>query len=117
MKILQLNEKDGLPVQLKWFHHSPPRNKKYIPDEFKKKNYPYYMNYPLIKVENMELQQFKSNQFASSFTQEVSTYAENYNNNHTIFENISLQMILIKMLVKAMNLNHIQCYQHFERND
>ena len=44
------------------------------------------MNYPLIKVEDKELQQFESNPFASSFTQEVSTYAENCNNNDTIFE-------------------------------
>ena len=42
------------------------------------------MNYPLIKVEHKELQKLKSNPFASSFTQEVSTYAENCNNNDSI---------------------------------
>ena len=44
------------------------------------------MNYPLIKVEDKELQKFESNPFASSFIQEVSTYAENYKNNDTIFD-------------------------------
>ena len=44
------------------------------------------MNYPLIKVEYKELQQFESNPFASSFTQEVSTYVENCSNNDTIFQ-------------------------------
>ena len=44
------------------------------------------MNYPLIKVEHKELQHFESNPLASSFTQEVSTYAENFNNNDTIFD-------------------------------
>ena len=81
-----MNEKDGLPVESKWFNHLPIHNEKYVPDEFKKENYPYCMNYPLIKVEDKELQKFESNPFASSFTQEVSTYAENYNNNHTIFD-------------------------------
>ena len=56
MKILQMNEMDGLPVQLKWFNHLPIDNKKCIPDDFKKDNYLYCMNYPLIKVENNELQ-------------------------------------------------------------
>ena len=36
--------------------------------------------------EHKELQQFESNPLASSFTQEVSTYAENYYNNKTIFD-------------------------------
>ena len=45
------------------------------------------MYFFLIKVEDKELQQFESNPFASSFTQEVSTYAENCNNNDTIFDN------------------------------
>ena len=40
----------------------------------------------MIKVEDKELQKFESNPFASSFTQEVSTYAENCNNNDTIFD-------------------------------
>ena len=74
-KALQLNEKDGLPVQSKRFNHLPIHNKKYIPDEFKKEKYLYCMNYPLIKVENKEILQFESNPFASSFTQEVSIYA------------------------------------------
>ena len=65
MKILQLNEKGGLPVQFKWFYHLPIHNKKYIPDEFKKEMYPYCINYCLIKVENKELQKFVSNSFAS----------------------------------------------------
>ena len=86
MKILQLNEKDGLLFQLKWFNHLTIHNEKYIPDKFKKENYPYCMNYPLIKVQQKELQQFDSNPFASSFTQEVSTYAENCYNNDTIFD-------------------------------
>ena len=38
------------------------------------------MNYPLIKVED----KFESKPFASSFTLEVSTYAENCNNNPTL---------------------------------
>ena len=44
------------------------------------------MNYHLIKVEVKELQKFESNPFAFSFTQEVSTYAKNCNNNDTIFD-------------------------------
>ena len=35
MKILQLNEKDGLPVKSKWLNHLPIHNEKYIPDEFR----------------------------------------------------------------------------------
>ena len=34
MKMLQLNEKDGLPIALKWFNYLPIHNKKYIRDEF-----------------------------------------------------------------------------------
>ena len=79
MKILQLNEKDSLPVQLKLFHHLPIHNEKYVPDEFKKEKYSYCINNPLIKVERKELQQFES--------QEVSTYAENCYNNDTILDN------------------------------
>ena len=60
MKILQLNKKDGLPVQI--------HNEKNVPDEFKKEKYSYCMNYPLIKVEYKILQQFKSHPFASTFT-------------------------------------------------
>ena len=86
MKILQLNEKCGLPVELKSFNHLRIHNEKYIPNEFKKEKYPSYMNYSLIKVEDNKLQQFESNPFASSFTQEVSTYTETYNNNDTIFD-------------------------------
>ena len=86
MKILQLNEQFGLPVQLKRFNYLPIHNEKCIPDEFKKEKYPYCMNYPLIKEEDKELQKFQSNPFASSFTQEVSTYVENYNKNDTIFD-------------------------------
>ena len=55
----------------------------HIPDKFKKERYEYCMNYPLIKIELKELQQFESNQFASSFTQEVSRYGEN---NDSIFD-------------------------------
>ena len=40
----------------------------------------------MIKVEDKELQKFESYPFASSFTQEVSTYAEKCNNNDTIFD-------------------------------
>ena len=56
MKILQLNEKDGLPVQSKWFNHLPIHNEKNIPDEFKDEKYLYCTNYPLIKAEHKELQ-------------------------------------------------------------
>ena len=76
-----------MPIKSKLFNHLLPiHNEKYIPDEFKKENYLCCLNYPLIKVEDTELQQFESNPFASSFTQEVSTYAENRNNNNTIFD-------------------------------
>ena len=40
----------------------------------------------MIKVKDKQLLQFESNPFASSFTQEVSTYTENCNNNGTIFD-------------------------------
>ena len=58
----------------------------HIPDKFKKERYEYCMNYPLIKIELKELQQFESNPFASSFTQKVLTNAENCYNNDTIFD-------------------------------
>ena len=54
MKILKLNEKDGLPIESKLFYHVPIHNEKYVPDEFKKENYPYCLAYPLIKVEDKE---------------------------------------------------------------
>ena len=73
-------------VQLKWFNHLPIHNEKFVPDEIKKENCPYCLNNPLINVEDKELQKFESNTFASSFTQEMSTYAENCNNKDTIFE-------------------------------
>ena len=72
-----MNEKDGLPVELKWFNHLPIHNEKFVPNEFRRENYPYYLSYPLMKVEDNELQKFESNPFASSFTHKVSTYAEN----------------------------------------
>ena len=34
MKILELNEYDGLLVQIKWFNHLPNNYKKNILDEF-----------------------------------------------------------------------------------
>ena len=37
MKILQLNENDDLPVQIKWFNHLPNQNKKNILYELKNK--------------------------------------------------------------------------------
>ena len=91
-----MNEKDGLPVKLK---HLPIHNEKYIPNQFKRESYPYCMNYPLIKVEDKELQQFESNPFASSFTQDISIYAENCNYNDTIFDNYFAMDDLMKMLV------------------
>ena len=44
------------------------------------------MNYSLIKVEYKILQQFESYSFVSSFTQGISIYAENYDNNDSIFD-------------------------------
>ena len=66
MKTLQMNEKDGLPVELKWFNCLPIHNEKYIPDEFKKGKYTYCMNNPLIKVEHKKLQQFERNPLTES---------------------------------------------------
>ena len=82
------------------------------------------MNYPLIKVKNKGSQQFKSNLFASSFTQEVSTFAENCNNNYTIFENyfamdginvnvnLTNEIKLYSMLIEIFNemTNHLEGY-------
>ena len=45
------------------------------------------MNYPLIKTEHKESQQFDSNHFASSLTQDMSIYAEICHNNDAIFDN------------------------------
>ena len=87
MKILQLNEKDGLPVQLKWFNHLPIYNEKDIPNYFNEDKYPTCINYPSIQVDHEEIQQFESNPFASSFAQEISTYEENCNDNDNLFEN------------------------------
>ena len=38
MKILQSNENDGLPVEIKWFNHLPIINEKTIPDDLKMKS-------------------------------------------------------------------------------
>ena len=58
--ILQMNEKDVLLVESKWLNHLPMHNEKYISDEFRKENYPYCLNYTLIKVEDKELQLIES---------------------------------------------------------
>ena len=81
-----MNKRNDLPVQIKWYNYLPILNEKNISNKFKKEYYPYCTNYPFIKVEGKELQQFESYPFASSFTQEILTYVENCNNNDLIFD-------------------------------
>ena len=63
MQILQLNTNDGLSVKIKWFIHLSIHNEKNISDEFKSEKYTYCTNFPFIKLEDNELQQFESNPF------------------------------------------------------
>ena len=73
------------------------------------------MNYPLINVEDKELQKFESNTFASSFTQEVSTYAENCNKNDTIFDECFAMDDINENVGLTNEINHIQCLLKFLR--
>ena len=106
------------------FNHIPIHNEKYVFDEFRRENYPYCLNYPLIKVEDNEWKKFESNPFASYFTQEVSKYAENCNNNHTIFDEyfaidainekvgLTNEIKPYSMLIDVFKemTNHLQCH-------
>ena len=55
MKILQIDEKDGLAVEVKWFNHLPIHDKKDIPTAFVTYNQQQCINYPFLKVELKEL--------------------------------------------------------------
>ena len=69
MKILQLIEKDVLPIDTKWFNHLPIHNKKDLPTDFVSCDYPQLISYPFLKVEPKKLDQSKNNQFTTSFSQ------------------------------------------------
>ena len=58
-KILQIDGKDGLPVEAKWFNHLPTYNKKDLPTDFETNYYPQCINYTLLKAESKELDQFE----------------------------------------------------------
>ena len=40
VKMLMLNEKEGLLVKLEWFNHLPIYNKEDLPIKFKQSNFP-----------------------------------------------------------------------------
>ena len=40
MKILQIDENDGLPVEAKWFNHLPIHDEKDLPIDFATHDYP-----------------------------------------------------------------------------
>ena len=74
MKILQIDEKDGLPVEAKWFHHSQIYDKKDLPTDFVTYDYPQCINERFLKVEPKELDQFENNPFTTNFSEEIQKY-------------------------------------------
>ena len=76
IKILQFDEKDGLPVEAKWFNHLPIHNEKDLPLEFEASDYPQCLNYTFLKVEPEELDLFENNPFSTNFSQDIQKYDE-----------------------------------------
>ena len=82
VKMLMLNEKEGLPVKLEWFNHLPIYNDEELPIE---SNFPECTNYPLLKIRPRELHAFEKHPFTSSFSQEVVTYDQNLFTDNFLF--------------------------------
>ena len=55
VKMLMLNEKEGLPVKLEWFNHLLIYNEEDLLIEFKEQNFPQYTNYSNLKVQPIKL--------------------------------------------------------------
>ena len=79
MKFLQIDEKDGLAVEGKWFNHFPIYDKKDLPSDFVTHDHPQRINYLFLQVEPRELHQFENNPFAIFFSQDTHKYDENDN--------------------------------------
>ena len=76
IKILQFDEKDGLPVEAKWFNHLPIHNEKHLPLDFETSEYPKCLNYTFLKVEPEEMDLFENNPFSTNFSQDIQKYDE-----------------------------------------
>ena len=76
MKILKINEKDGLPVEAKWFNHIPIYDEKDLLTDFVTYDYPQYIYYTFLKVESKELDRFENNPCTMNFSQEIQKYDE-----------------------------------------
>ena len=61
MKILQINDEDGLPVEAKWFNSLPIYDEKDLPTDFVAYDYSQRIKYTFPKVEPKELDQFATN--------------------------------------------------------
>ena len=95
VKMLMLNEKEGLPVKCEWFNHLPTYNEEDITIELKQPHFLECINYPNLKGQQRELHAFEKHPFASSFLQEVITYDQNlFTDNflfNSFFENESIE--------------------------
>ena len=100
VKMLMLNEKEGIPVKLECFTHLPIYNRKDLPIKFKVPNFPEYTNYPNLKVQPRELHAFEKHPFFNSLSQEVVAYDHNlFTVNflfHTFFENENIEQNIVK---------------------
>ena len=63
MRILQINEKDGLAVEAKWFNHLLIYDEEDLLTDFVTYDYPQCINYSFLKVESKELDHFENNPF------------------------------------------------------
>ena len=89
MKILQLQENEGLLVDTKWFNHLPISNQKVLPSDFVSYGYPQCINYPFLKVEPKELDDFENNPFTTCFSQDIKKFDGNDNvDQQKFFDNI-----------------------------
>ena len=71
MKVLQIDEKDVLAVEAKWFNHLPIYDEKDFSTNFVTYDYPQWINYLFLKVEPKELCYFENNPFTTNFSQEI----------------------------------------------
>ena len=71
VKMLMLNEKEGLPMKMECFDHLPIYNKEDLPIKYEEPNVPECTNYPNLKIQPRELHAFEKHPFASFLSQEV----------------------------------------------
>ena len=74
MKILQINEKDSLPIETKWFNHLPTNDGQDLLTDFLTYDQRQYINYRFLNVELKELDHFKNYRFTTNFSQEIQKY-------------------------------------------